>query len=162
MCNFVVDMIYACDYEWLQEYGQKASYIDVKVTQNYRAALDYNWAYVESKNGPGLGFGDVINTNKNSGAQAINVAVMCGAKRIALLGFDMRLVGKQRHFFGDYSGSMNKASNYNSWIQRFKDIKKDAKRYGVEIINCTKDSELKCFRYEPIKTVFESVAQKTA
>lgn len=91
----------------------------------------------------------VLHQGCNSGYQALNLAVLLGAKRIMLLGFDMRIVDERRHFFGDHPKGMNVQSNYAQWITKFKTIPPDLT--GVEVFNCTKGSALKCFPYKPLK-----------
>jgi len=63
--------------------------------------------------------------------------------RIILLGYDMMVDGKQRHWFGDHPQGLNVASNYTSFMNRFKTIR--PAEYGLEILNATRRTALTCF-----------------
>ena len=79
--------------------------------------------------------------------------MLWGARRVLLLGFDMRVVGDQRHFFGDHPKPLIQASPYDLFIKAFTVIADDAKRLGVEIINCTPGSALTQFPILPLDDV---------
>jgi hypothetical protein len=90
--------------------------------------------------------------NGNSGAAAISVAVHAGAKRIILLGFDMKLSpDKTQHWHNVYGRGEIKDDKklrklpFDRHLRGFADIAKDAKRMGVEILNCCPDSMIKEF-----------------
>lgn len=78
-------------------------------------------------------------SGSNSGLLACRVAVNMGAKKILLLGFDM----KGAHFFGPHQAPLK-----NTTPARFDVFKKQFERYkprGVEIINCTPGSALRAY-----------------
>jgi len=86
--------------------------------------------------------------NVNSGAAAINVALHTGVKRVILLGFDMKLDSKQRQHWHDYytkKGQVRRKLPFDRHLIGFDDIKKDADRFGLEIINANPDSALNHF-----------------
>ena len=85
----------------------------------------------------------VIHRGDNSGYQAVNLAYLLGAERIILLGFDMMMTGKQRHWFGDHPENMNVESNYPACVRHFQTIKPCD--YGLEILNCSRRTALNCF-----------------
>lgn len=102
---------------------------------------------------PGLSFRpDTIAWNKNSGAAAINLAVLAGAKRILLLGFDMRLQEGRTHWHNVYSMKTPNPS-FKRFLERYPEIAKDAKKAGVEILNISPDSALDCFPKLSLKEV---------
>lgn len=88
--------------------------------------------------------------NLNSGAAAINLAVLFGAKRIILVGFDMKH-GKcgNSHWHGWHTQiqSRNPLDNkpYARHMESFPKIKEDADRLGIEIINTCMDSAIEIF-----------------
>jgi hypothetical protein len=100
----------------------------------------------------------MVSWNNNSGAAAINLAVRTGAKRIILLGFDMTLDSASNQHWHDLYGRrsrildprnkkrMNVFSTFDTHLIGFEAISKDAKRLGVEIINCSPDSKITHFR----------------
>jgi hypothetical protein len=83
----------------------------------------------------------------NSGYMALHLAVHLGAKRILLLGFDMKDGrNRRRHWFGNHPPKLNSRGNYAGWIRAFEKLAKCLNTRDVEIINCTPDSALRCFR----------------
>lgn len=80
----------------------------------------------------------------NSGFQAVNLAYMLGAKTILLLGFDM--FGE--HFFGKHPDKLDVPSPFKTFIESFNTITKD-----VEIINCSRMTDLNCFPRMRIQSV---------
>lgn len=74
----------------------------------------------------------------NSGYQAVNIALLAGARRVLLLGFDMHYPAGQKHFFGDHEGIPNAPENI---VARWADwFNRSPPPEGVEIINCTPGS----------------------
>lgn len=84
-----------------------------------------------------------IGWNKSSGAAAINVAVHLGAKRIVLLGYDMRNNGRKNWMPHEWEHT--KQNPYEGMSQGFQFIKKSAIKYGIEILNATPGTALKIF-----------------
>lgn len=84
-------------------------------------------------------YGDGISTESPSGLFGIHVAIQLGAKRVILLGFDMR----GSHYFGAH-----KAPLTNTTPERFEVFKGAFAAYplrGVEVLNCTAGSALTCY-----------------
>ena len=97
---------------------------------------------------------DGVHTGSNSGFQAMNLAVHLGVKRILLLGFDMRIVGRRLQWH-DLHQRPTPADVYeNHMIPAFEAAVNDLKAAGVEVVNCTPGSALKCF---PVMTVEEAL-----
>jgi hypothetical protein len=93
----------------------------------------------------------------NSGYQAINLAVLFGAKRILLLGYDMQRDAKRRaHFFGKHGGDLCNASPYELMAKSFLDLIDPLKKLGVEVINCTRETALTCFERQPLEMALRS------
>ena len=83
----------------------------------------------------------------NSGYQALQLAVHFGATRILLCGFDMRDgPGKRRHWFGSHPAKLNGQNAYATWRAAFQRIAPVLAQRGVEVVNCTPQSTLLCFR----------------
>lgn len=99
--------------------------------------------------------------NKNSGAAAISVAANSGAKRIILLGFDMRLDNEgNQHCHSEYKVKKRKGVQsktrklpFERHLKGFDEISKDAKQRGIEILNANPDSEIKVFPKINVKDV---------
>lgn len=85
-------------------------------------------------------------TGGNSGYQAMHLAAHFGATRLILLGFDMKFSDhRRRHWFGNHSATLNTIGNFTAWIRNFTALAPVLERRGVEVINCTTDTALKCF-----------------
>jgi hypothetical protein len=120
-------------------------------TQDKAGAERWGLSYVKSANRPGLGTVRV-HLNGNSGAQAVNLATLFGAKRVLLLGFDMQSGPKgQKHWFGSHPVPLVQDLLFDEWIKKFEAIATDAKAMGVEVINCTPGSALPWFPMADIK-----------
>lgn len=91
----------------------------------------------------------------NSGYGSLNIATLKGAKKINLLGFDMKLDSK-KHFHGGYEWDRSKGASYNAWARRFKHAKEHLNELGVEVVNWVgpKGSGLDCyFESQPLKNL---------
>lgn len=88
----------------------------------------------------------VIHWGSNSGFQAINLAILKGCKRIVLIGFDMRRVNGEAHFFGEHPQGLSQRHDYGGFIPDFNAAAKKLPD-GVEILNATEGSALKCFPF---------------
>ena len=81
------------------------------------------------------------------------MAYKLGAERIILLGYDMRMDGEKRHFFGAHPPGLEVASNYQNFIARFQTIRPED--YGLEIWNCTRSTALQHFPVMDLDKVVE-------
>jgi hypothetical protein len=107
----------------------------------------------DGKHGRGISSSPcLVSWNGNSGAAAISVAAHAGAKRIILLGFDMKLSeAKMQHWHDVYQRGKAVTEKrlmnlpFDRHLRCFANIAKDAKKMGIEIINCCPDSAIKEF-----------------
>lgn len=88
-----------------------------------------------------------LRSGRNSGAAAINLAVHFGAARILLLGYDMSTPRgeKHSHFFGSHKFPLRGGSPYPLFRQMIGEMAKELKALNVEVINCSRHTELSCF-----------------
>jgi hypothetical protein len=86
-----------------------------------------------------------VHTGSNSGYQAVNLAVLAGAKRILLLGYDMKFQGARTHWHGGHPIRTASPSTYKGFASRFHSLVEPLSRLGVEVINCTPGSALDAF-----------------
>lgn len=86
---------------------------------------------------------DCVHTFGNSGAQAIQIAVKSGARRVLLFGFDMH----GEHWHGKHPQGLRETAPelYERWISRMASLAPELERRGVEVVNCTPGSALACF-----------------
>lgn len=86
----------------------------------------------------------------NSGTMAINFAINMGAKRIILLGFDLKQINRKSHFHNDYDSIVMESVYDNLFIPSFKKLFEESKMVNTKIINCSPDSALNCFEFGDI------------
>lgn len=82
----------------------------------------------------------------NSGYRAVNIAFHLGATRIILLGYDMARgdgPSRKEHWHGDHPWMSR--SPYDQFKRYFATIVEPLKAHGVEVLNCTRRTELECF-----------------
>jgi hypothetical protein len=110
--------------------------------------------YIEGQGKPGLTtHPDVIHNGRNSTFAAMNLAYLFGARRIVLVGLDMKKGpvthehpnGKQ-HFFGDHPKSLSNDLPFELCIEHFGVLAGDLERANVTVFNATIDTALTCFR----------------
>lgn len=93
-----------------------------------------------------------INTGRNGGHQAINIAFLAGGNPILLLGYD----GKGGHWFGDHPDKT--CPPFSIVKSAAKTIVPVLRAHGVRIINCTPGSALDCFESATIESVLPDQA----
>jgi hypothetical protein len=91
----------------------------------------------------------------NGGYQAINLAVLLGASRIVLLGYDMAigLDGKE-HWHADHPNPTR--SPYQTFRAAYPTLVEPLTAAGVEVINCSRRTALNCFPRAVITDLFPS------
>jgi hypothetical protein len=146
------DALYGCDTKWWEHHagvpdfaGEKWSTTDDGTNDKREAAKAYGLQLIAGKTGEGFSTDPrVLHYGSNSGFQAVNLAIVWGAARIILVGFDMRVVGGKRHFFGDHPKPLNNRADFVSFRRPFERAAKSLPP-GVEILNATAGSALTCF-----------------
>lgn len=135
------DVLYAADNKWWHWHRGAPDFAGLKYTIEDRP---YQYVVQPLQNtGPyGLELAPTgLRTGFNSGYQAINLAVHFGAKRIVLLGFDL----KGRHFFPDHPLRRNPGPPFAACLMAFPTLVGPLKTAGVEVVNCSPDSAIECF-----------------
>lgn len=87
----------------------------------------------------------------NSGYCAIGLAVQFGAVRIVLLGYDQQDPHGKGHWHGQHPDAIRKDFNWPMWHQRFAEAAADLQRLGIDVINCSRESALTCWRRESLE-----------
>ena len=152
------DAIYGCDDHWWDLYSSeiKSKFSCSIWTQSERSSKRYDLRHWAGESKPGLGK-TKIHFGSNSGYQAVNLAYLLGAKRIILLGYDMKVDGDNVHFFGKHPYHKNGGSPTNSlmkdWCEKFVRLANDLKSEGVEVINATRDTALTAFAKQNLEDI---------
>lgn len=154
------DILYAADAKWWRHYHDRAlKFAGRKVT--VRATLPWPEVYslTQSIDRPSYDArpGYIV-SGGNSGYQALHLVVQLGATRVLLLGFDMK-EGRngRRHWFGNHPGKLNSRSSYTTWRSAFEKFSRVLDHMGIQVINCTPDSALKCFRRVPLEVALSAL-----
>ena len=153
-----LDEHYACDEKWWTTHGDdfRKKYPNLSSWTGHAvgAASKYNLQFVKGKHANGFSLDSkLIHYGQNSGYQALNVALLMGGCKFLLVGYNMKAVGKKKHFFGDHPAGLNKNSPYQSFIRNYETIQPGIKNL---IINCTPNSALTCFETADLKEALEN------
>lgn len=147
------NVLYACDYLWWRQHFDAARrvFAGQMWTQDRSAAERWPFLHhVKHQAGEGLGL-KMLNTNGNSGMGAINLAYLFGARRILLVGFDMKLgPNGERHCHPDHPKPLVQNQTFDEWIHKGAKLARDLKTQGCTVLNCTPNSALTCF---PMSTI---------
>lgn len=145
-----VDVVFAVDLLWWKKH-----HADVKarapraetVTQDASAHKQFDLrTRIRGAASDGLGMHE-IHTGGNGGHAAVNLAYLWGAKRIVLLGYDMKLgPNGERHWHADHPAPCIQTQLFDHWIRRFESTARDLKKLGIEVLNCTPGSALPWFK----------------
>lgn len=150
------DILYACDGEWWDHHQGAPGFAGERWSSHCANANEAD----DDKTAHAVAYGlhliagrhieafsadpTFINYGDNSGYQAVNLAIVLGATRVLMVGFDMRIVKDKAHFFGDHPAGLRNVNKYQQFMEHF-DRAALALPAGVTVINCTPKSALKCF-----------------
>ncbi len=100
--------------------------------------------------------GGKIGHGGNSGYQALNLAVLFGARRIALLGFDMRLGSQgEVHHHGPHPAMLRNPTSklLRDWAKALNAQAPALMQHGVEVVNASRVSALSAYPFRPIQDI---------
>lgn len=158
------DILYACDAAWwnmhkgVREFGGErwsSHGLCRKSNDKSDAARDHGLLLVAGRDSH-EGFSldpDCIHYGSNSGFQAVNMAILLGATRIILVGFDMR----GTHFFGKHPKGLRNATSFVNFIRAFERAAKYLPKH-ITILNATPGSALRCFPMVDLHVALASAA----
>lgn len=144
-----LDEHYACDNNWWSHNGEKFREVRPELS-SWSQAVDtvlepFNVTHIDGAHKEKLSTNNAfIHYGSNSGFQTLNLAYLMGIRRFLLVGYNMRMVGGKKHFFGDHPAPLNKSSPYNQFVNAFKTVQPEIKQL---IINCTPNSALDMFTF---------------
>ncbi len=151
------DILYACDSRWWRWHKGAPTFTGLKFALTKDSG---RWPGVTVLGKTGIEGIETkphaLKTGANSGYQALNLAVHLGVSRAVLLGYDMHTgyLGKE-HWHKDHP--VKQPSPYGSFLRYFNTAVEPLKALGVEVINCTPKSSLKCFPRKPLVEVFPAL-----
>lgn len=170
------DVLYAADarWYWWQQHGKASAGLGISpecVRRNWTSfggqkcsiessnmVSDESVHFLRNLHGSAHGVGlscdpRSLVTGRNSGFQALNLAVLAGAKRIVLLGFDGGKAKDGRsHWFGDHPEATPDAV-YSYFRQAMSAAENAMNDLGVEVLNCSPGSMIDSFPKHEIGAV---------
>ena len=164
------EILYACDWQWWKERAPRPDeWSGLRITgtvakNSNRPTLpggmewqaeNLNYMPVRAGFGRLLWGGLELGAGQSSSFQAANLAVRCGARRLVLLGVDCH--SENEHWHGKHThpeASDQKPSLMKTWLKAWGFAAEDFKERGIECINCSPGSAVKCF---PRMTVDDAV-----
>lgn len=147
------DVLYACDAAWWKAKGP-AEFAGLKVIGKgawpgalrmpVRTAAAMQWD------------GEAIGGGGNSGFQALNLVALWGASRVLLTGFDYR--DPALHWFGEHPPELFRPAEAAAgiWVRCMTAAAPVLKARGVTVINCSRETALRCFPRQPIAAALGS------
>ena len=140
------DVLYFADTQWWNWHKDDARFINfegekISLFGNGAGTEDADVHIVRQIGGRGISTDPAgVMTGSNGGYQALNIAVLAGAKRILLLGIDM----KGKHWHPEHPAPTHEA-HYLQYAVHFSEAAKILKKMGIEVLNCSPISALTCF-----------------
>lgn len=82
----------------------------------------------------------------NSGACAVALAILCGARKVVMIGYDCQLTDGKTHHHGDHPPGFINCASLPRWPAQFQWVATYANRMRAEVVNASRESALTCFR----------------
>lgn len=144
------DALYACDARWWELRRGCPGYRGVRITASRRArdAWGVNLALCDKATGdaPLMARRGTIGWGRNSGFQALNLALQFQPPVILLIGYDMHArAGLHCHPDHPVPLSNPRPESFRAWARAVDGVAPVARRFGVRVINCTPGSALEAF-----------------
>lgn len=142
--------LYAADVEWWAH----PTNADAHQFEGLRVSCQQVKGVHMLRNAGTIGYSDdadCVHTYGNSGAQALQIAVKAGARRVLLAGFDMGR-DKGDHWHGKHPHGLRETSPelYARWVERYAALAPLLAMRGVDVVTVT-PSALGCFRQSTLE-----------
>lgn len=166
------DVLYVADcqpFRWYWEHGPKGyehvpmrSFAGLKFSLTRRSGQWSGVQVLKCGSEDGLSLDPTrLCLGMNSGYQAINLAVLLGATRILLLGYDMTVTKEGKEYWHEQHPH-KKRSPYKTFRRLFPSIVEPLKKAGVSVINCSRHTALECFPRMPITEALPMLQESAA
>lgn len=153
------DILFAADAPWWDKYhAETAGFLGLKVCAD-GSGTKYD-DVLQIQNSGLEGFDpdpSRIRCGGCSGYAAVHIAAHLGCARILLCGFDMK--GGHWHEPHKYPLREHGDGIYERWIARFGTLAPELAARGIEVLNCTPGSALRCF---PAADLHQVLGQRLA
>lgn len=155
------EVVYGCDFPWWRSVHGLPDFKGLKLAYDTRAHDHYGIGKVEIDLDKDADRADrihmdrvgLVGSGKNSGFQALNLAVQWGADRVLLIGFDCQDRSGVHWYGRNTAYQMNNpgADNFRRWIRAFNAAATDLQALEVEAVNASPISDLKCFKRQGVE-----------
>ena len=147
------EALFFMDHDWFKKHEVSlASYHGLKVTiaNQMKEGKGIKWLKRGSKAMISLD-PCIVNNGNNSGHCAVNLAYHFGVSKIILVGFDMRIVESKHNYHNKHHRKMKDSIYQDEYIPNLESMKEPLEKQGVQILNATPESALKCFKTVDLK-----------
>lgn len=154
------DLLYACDWGWWRRHEPNlTSFAGLRYALENPSHKYLDGVSVLKNTGiEGLETDpSALKNGRNSGYQAINLAVHLGVSRIVLLGYDMQRSAKGSHWFGEHPN--HQGPPLGMFIPLFAELAPLLRKRGIDVVNCSRETALKCF---PRAAISDALAVQVA
>lgn len=149
-------MVYACDRQYWNAYAARIAKLcpDAEPwTINAQAAKVHGLNAIGHEKRVGVSARpNTVSEGGNSGFQAVGLALLFGAARVVLLGYDMQATGRRLHWHADHQDKLANPvpAKFKDWQRNFAVL---ASETDVPVVNCSRETGLACFPRAPLKEV---------
>lgn len=91
-----------------------------------------------------------IDSGRNSGLGAIRLAILYGATRVILIGYDCQHTNGKKHWHGDHPVGLGNAGSVQHWPMRFVSFARRLPEH-IKIINASRETALECFEKQTLE-----------
>jgi len=146
------DVLYAADADWWSNTPEASSFAGERWAASVGGPLE-RVRRVRVVSAAGLSRDpSCLVSGGHSGYQAIGFALLRGAARIVLLGYDMQCTRGLTHWHGDHPRPLQNQTNFANRIRRMRQLALDLAAAGVECINCTRETALPFFKRSTLES----------
>lgn len=149
------DILYHCDRKWW-EYHRGAPYFygDAKVSLE-AVGKQYPEIRRVLQSGRSTGYDNApyVVTGRNSGYQAINLALHFKPKKIILLGYDMQDKDGKHNIDGDHPPGLKRRFSPEQYMPFYTSLADTLEEECIAVYNCTLNTALTCFEQRELKDV---------
>lgn len=131
------DVLYGFDARWWKQYEEELK--DFRGEKLSASGVSENYGAHKQA----IGY-------RNSGVCAIALAMVRGASKVVMLGYDVGFWEGRKHWHEDYPDLPN-AHTIAEWPSQFAHLAKQARLRGVEIVNASRRTALGCFPLVPLE-----------
>lgn len=90
----------------------------------------------------------------NSGAACVSLAVLSGAERVVMLGYDCQKTEGKAHWHGDHPKGLGNAGSINKWPAKFRELAAHINGRAV-VINASRATALDMFPRQSLEECLE-------